>query len=184
MAKKHQQKVAYRRKREGRTNYRKRLKLLMTDKPRLVIRKSNRHLMVQVVSHAEQSDRVIVTARTHELSKLGWTFATGSIPAAYLTGYLAGKKSIAKGQSECIVDIGLQSKAARLFAAVKGAIDAGMNIAIDESILPSKERIEGSHIASYAAHLSKDTERYKKQFGSTEMKDITRIFAHVKEQIK
>jgi large subunit ribosomal protein L18 len=184
MAKKHAQHVSFRRKRAGRTNYRKRLKLLMSDKPRLVVRKSNKHLMVQLVSHEEQCDRIILTARTPELTKIGWIYSTGSIPAAYLTGYLAGKKSIAKGHRECIVDIGLQSKAARLFAAVKGAIDAGMEIAIDESILPKEERINGSHIAQYGLKLTPDTERYKKQFGTVDIKDITRVFAEVKERIK
>lgn len=180
----HVQRVQYRRKREGKTNYRKRLRLLISKEPRLVIRKSSKNILIQLVNHEPAADRVVFTAHSNELKKLGWSFGTGNIPAAYLTGYLAGKKSIVKGYTACIVDIGLQSKGARLFAAVKGAIDAGMRINLDEEIVPASDRIKGAHIAQYAEML-KESEKLNKQFASPDsIQSITRIFEEVKERIK
>ena len=43
--------AAYRRKREGKTDYRKRLRLLLSGKPRLVIRRSLRDISAQVIEY-------------------------------------------------------------------------------------------------------------------------------------
>lgn len=143
--------VMYRRKREGRTNYRKRLKLLISGSPRLVIRKTNKNILVQVVEYSDNGDKVIVTANSSELKKHGWNHATGNIPAAYLTGLLAAKKSLSKNKSDAIIDLGLQtpSKGSRIYATVKGAIDGGMNVPCSEEAFPSMERISAKHIDDY-----------------------------------
>ena len=49
---------------------------------------------------------------------------------------------------KAIVDFGLQSKADRLFALVKGAIDAGLEINCPEEAFPSEDRLSGKHIPS------------------------------------
>jgi len=69
--------------------------------------------------------------------------------AAYLTGYLAGKLALQKGIKEAILDIGLQRpvKGSRVFAALKGLLDAGLEIPHGEDIFPSEERIKGLHIS-------------------------------------
>ena len=77
--------IQYRRKREGRTDYKKRLKMLISGIPRLVVRRTNKNIIVQVVDYSADGDKVIVTTNSSELSKLGWKHATGNIPAAYLT---------------------------------------------------------------------------------------------------
>jgi len=144
--------LPYRRKREGRTDYKKRLTMLVSGIPRMVIRRTNKNIIIQVIEYADNGDHVIITANSSELKKLGWKHATGNLPAAYLTGVLAAKKSLSKGISKVIIDLGLQPKksAARIYSAVKGAIDAGLDIPCSEEVFPSEDRICGKHIAAYA----------------------------------
>ncbi len=159
--------VAHRRRREQRTDYRQRLSLLKSGKPRLVVRASLGSVTCQMVTHDEKGDRTLASAKSFELRKHGWKGQTGNIPAAYLTGYLCGQKAAKANIKEAIVDIGLQtsSKGSRIFAAVKGAIDAGISIPHSEEILPSEERIKGTHVAEYASILkAKSPEEYEKRF--------------------
>jgi len=150
--------IPYRRKREGRTNYRKRLTLLISGTHRIVIRKTNKNMIVQVVDYDEKGDKVIVTASSNELKKQGWTHATGNLPAAYLAGVLAARKSLKKGVKVAIVDLGLQnaSKGSRLFAAVKGAIDGGLEVKCSEEAFPKEERLKGTHISETVSKMFDD----------------------------
>lgn len=152
----------YRRRMEGKTNYRKRLALLKSRKPRLVVRKSLRHTKVQVVEYDPSGDKVLVTAVSKELEKLGWKHGTGSLPAAYLTGLICGKRAVEKGTKEAVLDIGLNEPihGSKVFAALNGALDGGLTVPHDESALPSKERINGGHIGE---GVPKDFEAVKKK---------------------
>ena len=161
--------VKFRRIREGRTRYSKRLKLVKCGKPRLVVRKTANNVIVQVVEFRPEGDHVIASASAADLKRLGWKGHGGNIPAAYLIGFLAAKRAIAKGVKEAILDIGFATPVhgSAPFAALKGAIDAGLNIPAGEEAFPSEGRIRGEHIASYAETLKKDDpERYKRQFGA------------------
>ena len=169
--------LKYRRRREGKTDYRKRLKLLLSKKPRLVIRKTNKYIIAQIISYHPDGDRVVVQAHSNELSSFGWKLSKKNLPAAYLVGLLIAKK--AKGKvSEVVVDIGLYPPihGSRVFAVVKGALDGGLNINVSEEALPSMERIKGEHIAKYA---SEHPERFK-----NEAKQITSMFEQVKQNIE
>jgi large subunit ribosomal protein L18 len=143
--------VLYRRKREGRTNYRKRLILLKGRTPRLVIRKTNTQVIAQIVEYSPDGDRVIVAISSNALKKLGWNYSFVSTPACYLAGMLLGKKAKAKNISEAIPDFGLRSSipGSKLYAVIKGVVDAGIHIPVDSKMLPSKERLAGVHIANY-----------------------------------
>jgi large subunit ribosomal protein L18 len=166
----------YRRKQDGRTNYRKRLKLLVSGIPRMVVRKTNKHIIVQIVQYSENGDHVVLTANSSQLKKQGWKYATGNLPAAYLTGALAGKLSQSKKIKKAIVDIGLQTpaKGSRLYAVVKGAIDSGMEIPCSEEAFPSEDRIRGKHIQDYS--------KISKQF-KTVPSDIEKAFEDLKSKI-
>ncbi len=168
--------VPYRRKLEGKTNYRKRLKLLVSAAPRFVVRKTNKHLIVQIVTYAPDGDVVVTTTNSAELKKFGWKYSTSNLPAAYLTGLLAAKKTTAKKISHAIVDLGLQVplKGSRLYSAVKGAQDGGLDIPASEEVFPSEDRIRGKHIATYAATAT--------QF-KTKPVDIEKTFDDVKKKI-
>jgi large subunit ribosomal protein L18 len=156
--------IMYRRKREGRTNYKKRLKLLISGSPRLVIRRTNKNIIVQVVNYSDKGDAVVVTANSSELKKYGWNHATGNLPAAYLTGLLIAKKALSKKADKAIVDLGLQTPSAgsRMYAAVKGAVDGGMTIPCSEEVFPKEDRLKGAHIDAYRkSDLVKDFDAVK-----------------------
>ncbi|HEX55286.1 MAG: 50S ribosomal protein L18 [Candidatus Altiarchaeales archaeon] len=151
MAKKPTYVVKFRRRREGKTNYKKRLNLLKSNRPRLVVRKSNRYINVQIINYNPDGDVVVASANSKELDKFGWEFYKCNTPSAYLTGLICGYRGISRGVNNAILDIGLYRsvKSSRLYAALKGAVDAGLNIPFDKDMLPSEERISGRHIAEY-----------------------------------
>ncbi len=159
--------VPFRRRREGKTNYRSRRALVLSRVPRLVVRLSLKHAIVQVIEAESIGDKVLVSAHSNELSKAyGWLSNRGNIPSAYLTGLLCGFKAMANGVDKAFLDIGLHipSKGTRIFAALKGAVDAGVEVPHSEDILPDEGRISGKHIADYATQLSSDPEVYKQKF--------------------
>ncbi len=181
--------VKYRRKLEGKTDYSLRLSLLKSRKHRLVVRKSLHYITAQIVDYEPTGDKVLVTVNSKILEKLGWSYSKNSVPAAYLTGLLLGHLAKDK-MKEAIVDIGrnVANKESRLFAVVKGAIDAGLEIPASEEILPREERVNGTHIATYAKELSKNKEAYNKVFSGyikrkVSPEKITEIFEKVKEAI-
>jgi len=156
--------VAFRRRREGKTDYYQRTKLVVADVPRMVVRKTNRHIIVQLVTAEMDGDRTLVAANSAELEKYGYKGSTASTPAAYLTGMLFAVKAKKAGQDAAILDIGLNraTPGARVFAALKGAVEAGLEIPHGEEILPSDERVKGAHIAAYnknAAGLVQNVEQ-------------------------
>ena len=144
--------VPLRRRREGRTNYHQRLRLLKSGKPRLVARKSNQHVRAQLVTTGPQGDNTIASAVSSDLAEYGWEAPTGNMPAAYLTGLLAGKRAIAAGFEEAVLDIGLNSPTpgSKVFAVQEGAIDAGLDVPHNDDVLADWSRTRGEHIAEYA----------------------------------
>jgi len=143
-----------RRRREGKTDYRKRLALLKSGKPRIVVRRSLRNVRVQVVNYAEQGDLVVASAMGSDLVKLyQWKHSWGTTPAAYLTGLLAGKRAREAGITEGVLDTGRQvpAKGAKVFAALQGVLDAGIEVPHSEETLPSEDRIMGKHLGDAIA---------------------------------
>jgi large subunit ribosomal protein L18 len=141
--------VKPRRRREGKTDYRRRLNLLRSGKVRAVVRKSIKNTQIQLIEYKEGGDIILVSANSIELkSKYNWKFSTSSTPAAYLTGLLAGVRSKDKGISECVLDIGRHPPVtgSKIFASVKGLTDAGIECLHDEVKIPSEDRIMGKHL--------------------------------------
>jgi len=140
--------VKFRRRREGKTDYRYRLKLLKSGKVRAVVRKTLTNIYVQFIEYDEKGDRVIATAMGSELKKFGFDGSAKSTPSAYLAGFLAARRALKKNVNEAVLDIGLQSatKGARVFAALKGILDAGIDIPHNEEVLPEESRITGGHL--------------------------------------
>jgi large subunit ribosomal protein L18 len=106
--------VLYRRKREGRTNYKKRLVYLKSNKPRLVVRKTNKQVILQLVNYEPDGDKVLMTVPSSSLKKLGWNYSCGNLPAFYLAGYALGKKAKQLKVNEAIVDFGLHTHVPRI----------------------------------------------------------------------
>ena|SRR3989344_1274929 len=156
--------VPYRRKREGRTDYKTRMKLLLGSKPRIVLRKSSKHVSLQIVEFNPKGDTVIVSANSGELVKFGWKGSMANTSAAYLTGMLLAKK--AKKKLACVLDIGQTSsiKGATIYAAAKGCVDGGLLVPFANEVAPVMARIRGEHVALYAKKLKSDKDKYQKQF--------------------
>ncbi len=139
-----------RRRREGRTDYKLRLGLLKSGLPRIVVRRTNRYFVVQAVESVEAQDRVVMTVNSKELLKNGWDEKKGgslkSVPAGYLIGLLFAKKL--KGKKKYIMDLGMARTIAgsRVFAVVKGLVDGGVDVNVDEKVFPSEERLMGEHM--------------------------------------
>lgn len=160
-------KVPMRRRREVRTDYHQRLRLLKSGKPRLVARKSNNQTTAQLVATGPQGDETIASATSADLAEYGWEAPTGNLPAAYLTGYLAGKRAVDAGAEQAVLDIGLNTATpgSKVFAVQEGAIDAGLDVPHNEDVFADWQRTRGEHIAEYAESL--DEALYSGDFDAT-----------------
>ena len=183
--------MEYKRKRQGKTDYRKRLNLLLGKKPRVVIRISLKNIIMQVIEYDEKGDKVIVAASSKELEKkYGLKFNRSNIPCAYLTGYLLAKKAAKKDIKDSIFDLGFANniKGTKVYAGLKGVIDGGLKVKCGEEIFPKEDIIKGSHIANYANKIKADKEKYEKIFAGyikkgVKPEDIPKYFDEVKNKI-
>lgn len=182
-------KLAFKRRKEGKTNYKARLKLSAIDKSRLVVRISNQHVIAQIINITKDGDETIVSAHSKELEKLGWKAGGKNTSAAYLTGYLCGIRALNKEIEESTLDIGLKSslRGSKIYAALKGAVDAGLKLPYDERIIPGEDRITGEHIAKYSQTLSEAEvkEKFSKYIErGLSPSDLPDHFKTIKEKIK
>ncbi len=183
--------VPFRRRREERTDYRLRRSLLVSGKPRAVVRVTNKYVYVQVTTAKASGDFVQAVACSKELAKLGWKGGSGNLPSAYLTGALAGRRALEKGIKEAILDIGLKSssKGSKVYAALKGLVDSGLEVPHSPNNIPPDERLAGGHVAAYGKRLSGEAELYKKRFSGYLAKglkpeDLSAHFQQVKQQMQ
>jgi len=153
-----------RRIREDKTNYRKRKGILIGKHTFTAVRISSKNALVQILKPSKIGDQVLVSAHSRELIKHGWQGSRKNIPACYLTGLLAGTKAVAKGVKQCVLYTGNRMYAPRIAASVKGLIDVGVSIPVDEETLPSQDRITGKHIAGYANILKDNKQVYNTRF--------------------
>jgi large subunit ribosomal protein L18 len=194
MARNARYRLPYRRRREGKTNYHLRRKLVRTNKYniRAVVRVSNSHALVQFVEARTNGDITHSIAHTRELSDYNWKAATSNLPSAYLIGLLAGFKARKAGITNAILDIGLNPPiyGSRVFAALKGIVDSGIDIPHSNKVFPDDNRLRGQHISEYAKLLKeKDEESFKKQFSNLISKNIDplkipQIFENIKNEIQ
>jgi large subunit ribosomal protein L5e len=89
----------YRRRREGKTDYYARKKLIVqaknkynTPKYRLVVRFTNKHVVCQIVMSEITGDRVVAHANSKELARYGVSCGLKNYAAAYCTGLLVGRR--------------------------------------------------------------------------------------------
>ncbi|MBT3984762.1 50S ribosomal protein L18 [archaeon] len=150
--------VKYRRKREGKTNYSKRLRMLKGEKVRLVARKTLRYITAQLIKFDPNGDKVLVAANTQELKKYGWKGYGRNVPAGYLLGMLIAKKAKKAKVGEALFDIGLNNTTSTvLFAILKGAVDGGLNLPHSEELYPKEDRVIGKHISEEMVKNFNDT---------------------------
>lgn len=184
--------VSMRRRKEGKTNYHARLKLVLSGKKRLVVRASLHSVVVQVVDASLKGDKIIVSAHSSQLQKLGWKYNPGNVPSAYLVGYLCGMRAKKKKISECILDVGILVHKHRVFSAFRGFLDAGITVPHGDSIFENlhiDSRMNGAHIKQYAELIKKKSiKKFEKEFSGylkngVDPTKITENFDKVKNSI-
>jgi len=211
--------VKYRRRREGKTDYYARKRLVAQDKNkynspkyRFVVRFSNKDISCQVVSSKISGDVCHTAAYAHELTRYGLPVGHTNYAAAYCTGLLCARRLLSKfgldskfpGTEEvdaefedafihneeddgegpnafhALMDVGLKSTTlgSRLFAALKGAFDGGLEIPHSEKKFfgydpeakeycadEHREHIFGGHVRDYMEYLENDDpDKYALQF--------------------
>lgn len=158
-------KIEKNRRSRNKTDYSKRLKLLKSEIPRVVFRKTNRYIIAQYVESEEAQDSIKMGISSKKLISKGWPKnmegSLKSIPASYLTGYLFGIEIKKKKLANPIVDMGMikaihKNKA---YAFLKGLKDSGIGIKCDESLFPEEEKIIGKNLKN---NLSKEFKEIKK----------------------
>jgi len=206
--------VKYRRRREGKTDYYARKRLVTQDKNkyntpkyRLVVRFTNTDIVAQIIAAKITGDVTVTAAYSHELSRYGIKAGLTNYAAAYATGLLLARRHLKKlgladkykGLSDAtgedynvepnengprpfcaLLDVGLvrTTTGHRVFAAMKGALDGGIDVPHSETRFAgySKEDkkldaatlrkyIYGGHVADYMTRLASDEpEKYSKLF--------------------
>ncbi|MHA2156978.1 MAG: 50S ribosomal protein L18 [Candidatus Hodarchaeales archaeon] len=192
MARNARYRVPFRRRREGKTNYHLRRRLVKGKRVRAVVRLSNNHNLVQFVEPKIEGDITLSSAHSREVKKYKWSAGTSNLPSAYLTGLLAGKKAQKAKISAAIFDIGLNPPVygSRVFAILKGLVDSGLEIPHSDKVFPAEDRINGEHIVNYAKLLkNEDKEKFEKQFSQYKKLKVnpvnmTKIFTQSKEEIQ
>lgn len=206
--------VKFKRRREGKTDYYARKRLVVQDKNkyntpkyRMIVRFTNKDIVCQIAYARIQGDVVVTSAYAHELPRYGVRVGLTNYAAAYCTGLLLARRHLKKlklddtykgteevtgemyevedaegqpGAFRCVLDVGLKrtSTGARVFGAMKGAVDGGLDIPHSESRFPGYNRedkkfdasvhrnhIFGLHVAEYMRTLKDDDEEaYKRHF--------------------
>merc|ERR1712127_1038447 len=223
--------VKFRRRREGRTDYRQRKRLCcqaknkyQSPKYRLVVRFTNTQVICQIAYSLIDGDRILCQASSNELPRFGLKVGLKNYAAAYCTGLLCARRLLQKvglddlyeGNTEvdgevvstdydgktyfvdevdddkkpfrALLDIGLKptTTGARVFGALKGAADGGLDIPHNEKRFPGydrdakeydaemhKERIFGGHVSEYMEYLEEeDNQKYQEQFKTYIDEDI------------
>ncbi|GFR31337.1 60S ribosomal protein L5 [Trichonephila clavata] len=178
-----------------------------TPKYRMIVRFTNKDIICQVAYARIEGDVIVSAAYAHELPRYGIKVGLTNYAAAYATGLLLARRVLKKfnldgiykgvdeangedyivediegqpGAFRCYLDVGLArtTTGARVFAALKGAVDGGLDIPHSNKRFPgydaeSKEfnaeihrkHIFGQHVADYMRMLmEEDEDAYKRQF--------------------
>ena len=135
-----------RRLREEKTNYKKRGTMLMGKRDFITVNITNQNTQVQILKPEMTGDKVVSSAHSRYLIEKGWKGSRKSVSAAYLTGYLAGKKALGQGAKDAILYTGTKKYTQRMAAALKGVIDAGVDVPANEETFPPADRINGDHL--------------------------------------
>lgn len=154
--------VAFRRRRQGRTDYRTRLALIKSGEARVVVRTTNRNVIIQLITYDEKGDKIVASAEARELVELGYKAAGNNTPSAYLTGILAAKRAKEAGVGTGVLDIGRAQphKGGVLFGALKGVVDGGLEVPHGDDVFPTEDRLRAEHLgndkaAAFAASYEK-----------------------------
>ena len=137
-----------RRRLEKKTDYKARFAFLKSGEKRLVVRKTNKYMVAQIVETHQAQDKVLINTSSKVLLTKGWpkekAGSLKSLQASYLTGFLIGKLAKKKDIDSVILDIGMNRNIhkSRLYALLKGAVESGLEIPHNPEALPSDEDLQ------------------------------------------
>lgn len=143
-------KIQKKRRRQNRTDYKARLVLLKSGRPRIAIRRTNKFVIMQVIESKESQDKILLGVSSKDLLDNGWdkkyVGSLKSIPAAYLTGLLMASKLDKK--QNYIIDMGMARNihGSRIYASINGLVDGGVNLKVNKEVFPSEDRLNGEHM--------------------------------------
>ncbi len=179
--------VKFRRRREGKTDYKKRLALVKSKLPILTVRRTNTQLIAHIREYSPQGDITKLMITSRKLKDYGWNAGFKNLPSSYLTGYLFGKLAIKAGIKKAVFDIGrhASTKGSRLYAFLKGCVDAGMDIPYSPDNFPSEDRILGKHISEDMEKMFKKVmDNIEKLSEAKEKKKSTKVENKVAQKKK
>jgi len=206
--------VKFKRRRQAKTDYYARKRLIIQDKNkyktpkyRFVVRHSNKDITCQIFSADMTHDVCFLAAYSHELPRYGVKVGLTNYAAAYCTGLLLARRvnkklgleytgaeevdgalyqveadADGKAPFKALLDVGLRrtTTGAKIFGALKGAADGGLDIPHNDRRFPGtkkegddfkadaevhKKYIFGGHVGNYMTTLADDDEEaYKRQF--------------------
>jgi large subunit ribosomal protein L18 len=183
--------IPYKRRRQARTHYRERRKLIVSSYPIYIVRRSLRYITVTFTAPRIGGDIHLAGASSKELLKRYNWVSGRNLPAAYLTGLLAGLRAKEKGIERASLSLGIAwtTSASIPFAAAQGSRDAGIEIPMGEEAKRDHDRVRGVHIAQYAKALKdKSPEAYSQRFSrylalGEDPEDLPERFEEVKKMI-
>ena len=224
----------FRRRREGKTDYYARKRLVAQYKNRysspryrFAVRFTNSKVICQIIFAELDGDKVICQAMSTELKRYGLTVGLKNYSAAYCTGLLCARRLLqqfgldemyqgneADGTYHTVkyagrtlyvedldweserrpfranLDVGIKAtrNGARVFAAMKGAVDGGMDIPHGVKCFPGydkeekaldadelRSRIFGEHVADYMRKLKDEGEDEKYTLRSESTRRLLRL---------
>jgi len=219
--------VKKRRRREGKTDFQARRRMIRQDKYkynnkkyRLIVRFTNQKVTCQIAYATIRGDMVVAHATSKELEKYGVKAGFKNYAASYCTGLLCARRCLKnfgldekfEGKKEidgdeyhvededmeqrpfkCILDVGIRNTTvgARMWGALKGAVDGGLHIPHTQKNFPGykapedksgeaefeaevhKDRIFGAHVKEYMESLQEeDPTKYEAHFAKFIAADI------------
>eukprot|EP00238_Polyblepharides_amylifera_P000142 CAMPEP_0196571244 /NCGR_PEP_ID=MMETSP1081-20130531/1426_1 /TAXON_ID=36882 /ORGANISM="Pyramimonas amylifera, Strain CCMP720" /LENGTH=291 /DNA_ID=CAMNT_0041888111 /DNA_START=79 /DNA_END=954 /DNA_ORIENTATION=- len=202
-----------------------------SPKYRLAIRFTNKDICAQVIYATIAGDVVVASAYSHELQRYGLEVGLSNYAAAYCVGLLIARRTLQKygldeeylGETEvtgedynvergdnarpfrALLDVGIKrtSTGAKVFAALKGACDGGMDVPHNEKRFAGYDKdskqldsevmqkyILGGHVAEYMTDMQdEEPEKYNEHFSSyvsagIEADDLEELYPKVHAAIR
>jgi len=201
-----------RRRRQGKTDYFARHRLVLQAKNkyaarkyRLVVRRTNTKFILQIIYSTMKGDVVMCSAESTELKNYGLTAGLTNYSAAYCTGLLIARRLLKsvkldgdykpntditgeyfnvdddageKRPFKALLDVGIHrtTTGARVFGALKGAADGGLNVPHSTKRFPGYTKAKVEEVVNKRGKATGETEKQDAKFEAGKHRE--RIFGN------
>lgn len=172
-----------------------------SKKYRLVVRRTNARILCQIIYSTLTGDRVLCAAESDELRAHGLTAGLTNYSSAYATGFLIARRLLTqvnlagdyKGTStvdgeyfnssdniegekrpfKALLDVGIgrTTTGARLFGAMKGACDGGVDVPHSNKRFPGYQRARVEVVTNKRGKATGDAEKSEAQYDAKVHRD-------------